>query len=322
MSALRFYNAASVIRLRILNGDADKHVTAVPALGMVRYQKDDGTMTDFPLANLSIDTGERVIRAALDAAMLQCQVLTISWQDDANPIPTISPDDIAIETYGNASALHPQIGATGLAMTLTSPERTAIANEIEAQIIDDTDSEKVLEAITNKIAAVNPSLGGLTLAAIAAAVRTDLDANSSRLSTAATNMTTLLGRVTGAVALAADWTSQRATKIDGIKTVTDTVPTTLASDLTALANAIAALDDAAAVEAAIAAMEIEPGLPLIGALQVLCAGIVALTTGAGTTTEAFKSLRNDGQPATKTRITSTNDGTNRTGVVLDLTAEV
>lgn len=58
---------------------------------------------------------------------------------------------------------------TGFA--LTSGERTSIANEVEAQIIDDTDSEKVLQAITDKIAAVNPSLSGLTLGAIAAAVR-------------------------------------------------------------------------------------------------------------------------------------------------------
>lgn len=58
---------------------------------------------------------------------------------------------------------------TGFA--LTSGERTSIANEVEAQIIDETDSEKVLTAITDKIASVNPSLGALTLAAIASAVR-------------------------------------------------------------------------------------------------------------------------------------------------------
>lgn len=57
---------------------------------------------------------------------------------------------------------------TGFA--LTAGERTAIANEVEAQIIDETDSEKVLAAITDKIAAVNPDLGGLTVAAIASAV--------------------------------------------------------------------------------------------------------------------------------------------------------
>lgn len=67
---------------------------------------------------------------------------------------------------------------------LTSGERTAIANEVEAQIIDDTDSEKVLEAITDKIAAVNPDLGGLTVAAIASQVRTELATELARIDVA------------------------------------------------------------------------------------------------------------------------------------------
>jgi hypothetical protein len=58
--------------------------------------------------------------------------------------------------------------------SLTAGERTAIANEVEAQIIDDTDSEKVLQAIIDKIAAANPSLDDLTLGAISSAVRTEL----------------------------------------------------------------------------------------------------------------------------------------------------
>lgn len=74
--------------------------------------------------------------------------------------------------------------ATGAAMTLTSGERTAIANEVEAQIIDDTDSEKVLQAITDKIASVNPSLSGLTLAAIASQVRTELATELARIDAA------------------------------------------------------------------------------------------------------------------------------------------
>jgi len=67
---------------------------------------------------------------------------------------------------------------------LTSGERTAIANEVEAQIIDETDSEKVLTAITDKIASVNPSLSGLTLAAIASQVRTELTTELARIDVA------------------------------------------------------------------------------------------------------------------------------------------
>lgn len=58
----------------------------------------------------------------------------------------------------------------GEAMTLTTGERDAIAVRVESHIIDETDSEQVLKAITDKIAAVNPTLGDLSLAAIASAV--------------------------------------------------------------------------------------------------------------------------------------------------------
>jgi hypothetical protein len=74
---------------------------------------------------------------------------------------------------------------------LTSGERTSIANEVEAQIIDDTDSEKVLTAITDKIASVNPDLSGLTLSAIASSVWS----NGTRLLTAGTNI--VLAKGTG-----------------------------------------------------------------------------------------------------------------------------
>lgn len=75
--------------------------------------------------------------------------------------------------------------AAGTQMDLVSaPNATAllaIANKVEAEIIDETDSERVLSAITDKIASVNPSLGGLTLAAIATANRVEMDSNSTKL---------------------------------------------------------------------------------------------------------------------------------------------
>lgn len=75
--------------------------------------------------------------------------------------------------------------AAGTQMDLVSaPNATAllaIANKVEAEIIDETDSEKVLTAITDKIASVNPSLGDLTLSAIATANRVEMDSNSTKL---------------------------------------------------------------------------------------------------------------------------------------------
>lgn len=60
--------------------------------------------------------------------------------------------------------------APGDAMTLTTGERTAVANEVETQIINEGDPEKVIEAIVNAINAADPNLAGLTVSAIAQGV--------------------------------------------------------------------------------------------------------------------------------------------------------
>jgi hypothetical protein len=119
--------------------------------------------------------------------------------------------------------------AAGDAMALTTAERTAIANEIEAQIIDDTDSEKVLTAITNKIASVNPSLDDLTLAGIATAVRTELALE--------------LGRIDAAISsrlAAAGYTAPDNLSVTAIKAKTDNLPADPA-DESLLEAAIAAI---------------------------------------------------------------------------------
>lgn len=66
-------------------------------------------------------------------------------------------------------------------VALTGAERTAVANEVESQIISETDSERVLQAIVDKIAAVNPSLDDLTLGGIASAVRSELEVELTRI---------------------------------------------------------------------------------------------------------------------------------------------
>lgn len=83
----------------------------------------------------------------------------------------------------------------GNAMTLTSGERTATAAAIEAAIINDTDGEAVLTAITDKIAAVDPDLGGLSVGAIASAASAAVWAAASRTLTAGTNI--VLAKGTG-----------------------------------------------------------------------------------------------------------------------------
>lgn len=114
------------------------------------------------------------VSADVAAVKLQTGAIETDTQDIQNRLPA------ALTGAGNLKA-DAQVVSDKTDYALTSGERTAIANEVEAQIIDDTDSEKVLTAITDKIASVNPSLDDLTLAGIASAVRSALAVELARI---------------------------------------------------------------------------------------------------------------------------------------------
>lgn len=105
------------------------------------------------------------LTAAYDAAKVAAS------QTSVNAIPTtpLLTSDARL-SHLDADISSRSTLAAGAAMALTTDERGAVAVQVEAHIINDTDSEQVLKAITDKIAAANPSLAGLTLAAIASAV--------------------------------------------------------------------------------------------------------------------------------------------------------
>lgn len=109
---------------------------------------------------------------------------------------------------------------------------TAIANKVEAEIIDETDNEKVLTAITDKIASVNPSLSGLTLSAIAASVRDVsnstpaagslgevLNAAAASAAAAATSADTAATEATTAAEALTDGTSGNAALLNAVNAV-------------------------------------------------------------------------------------------------------
>lgn len=146
---------------------------------------------------------------------------------------------------------------------------TAIANKVESEIIDETDSEKVLTAITDKIAAVNPSLAGLTLSAIAASVRdvsnaspapgsfgATLNTAAASAAAAATDASTAATEATAAAAALTDGTSGNAalrTAIDaGPDATAAAVLVTPAQKLvTNLDGSVNATIDTAAIAAAV-----------------------------------------------------------------------
>lgn len=143
--------------------------------------------------------------------------------------------------YALTSAYDPAKTAAqaGDAMTLTTGERTAVANEVEAQIIDETDSEKVLTAITDKIASVNPSLGSLTLAAIATQVRTELTTELTRIDAAISSRSTYAGGDTsGVTTLLARLTAIRAGLLDNLDAAVSSRGTGTALDAAGVRSAV------------------------------------------------------------------------------------
>lgn len=132
----------------------------------------------------------------------------------------------------------------------------AVANKVEAEIIDETDSEKVLTAITNKIAAVNPDLSGLTLLAIASAVRTNLAAElanidakiSTRSSHSAADVKTAIEAAGSSIAsILADTNEVQGELANGgrldllIDAILEDTGTTLPASLTSIVSTIAAI---------------------------------------------------------------------------------
>jgi hypothetical protein len=207
-------------------------------------------------------------------------------------------------------------------VSLTSGERGAIATQVEAQIMDEGDSRAVLQAIVDKINAADPNLSGLTLAAIAQAVR---DVNNT--APAANSLGAAL------VALQADTddiqtrlpaalTAGGNIKADALK-LNGATPNNLAAGaaMTLAADSMnaAALATDAVAEIANGLLDladgVETGFPLRKVLRGLAAAYLGKLSGAGTGTEVMRNLGD-----TKAVITATVDTLgNRTVVVLDLT---
>lgn len=202
-------------------------------------------------------------------------------------------DNLVDAIKAKTDAIPANPAAVGSAMALSTAERSSVALAVEQAIINDTDSAAVLTAITNKIAEVNPSLSGLTLAAIATQVRAELALELGRIDVAVTSrlastsyttpptkefiaqqvrteLATELGRIDAAV------TSRLAP--DGLSAVTNLIGTPVASvsaDIAALALALGSLDTAHldALLTAVAAIKLKTDL--LGGLTLEVTGPVA-----------------------------------------------
>lgn len=197
--------------------------------------------------------------------------------------------------------------AVGSAMTLTAGERTAIANEVESQIINEADAERVLTAITDKIASVNPSLDDLTLAGIASAVRTELGTELARIDAAISSRLATSG-----------YTAPANADVAAIKAKTDNLPSDPA-DQSILASLIAGLPAAPSVTDIINALKasvFDGLLTFEDSIRLYNAILFGKLDGGGTGILKFR------DPAdTKDRVTAVVDLNNgdRDDITLDLT---
>lgn len=143
-------------------------------------------------------------KAVVDAAIADAELATADKQPDIKPV---------VDSAGNTSSKLANVAHGGIAATITLetaivadasklggktvtvsengttfpavvPTKEAIASQVETQVISETDGNLVLKAITDKIASVNPSLSGLTLAAIASQIRTELAVELARMDAA------------------------------------------------------------------------------------------------------------------------------------------
>ncbi len=163
------------------------------SLGTGLTVNDITTKTGYSLVNGSIVTATfgtcdftATMKTSIGIAVAASAVASVTGNVGGNVVGSVASvvAGVTVATNNDKTGYTASTVSDKTGYALTSGERTSIANEVEAQIIDETDSEKVLTAITDKIAAVNPSLGGLTLAAIASSVW----ANAARTLTAGTNI--------------------------------------------------------------------------------------------------------------------------------------
>lgn len=114
-------------------------------------------------------TAVGVIQSGLATLSKMLKYFQLMFRKDAAIKSDNSTEFAAINADGGSGA-----GSYDNVTDSVQALRDDLPVEVEQHIINETDGEAVLTAITNKIASVNPDLSGLTLEAIADAVRTEL----------------------------------------------------------------------------------------------------------------------------------------------------
>jgi len=107
----------------------------------------------------------------LGALLLHASAAGADPVDQEWQVVAYNPGDAAGLGLTRLDAAMSSRAATGAAMTLTGGERTSIAAAVEAALLNEGDGSAVQQALVDKINATDTNLAGLTLSAIAQAVR-------------------------------------------------------------------------------------------------------------------------------------------------------
>lgn len=284
MSELRGYGTAGVHSTILLTAESrNAQVNPTLAAGDVQVSLDDGAFANITTLPQVLPAGGTKVKISISAAELSCQRLMIRFKDVAGA--EWEEQTLLIETYGNASAMHPNIGlaystpltaqqtrnAMALASTAGAPASDSIDDKLDDLKTQITPIGTDIDTIDARTDSINTTVTNTNI------VVTNMSSTVSNIDTNVavinTNVNTLgvdvgivddkvdvidveVGVINGKVDSIQTDTNSIESKVDIIDTVADSIKV----DTTQILVDIAALDFSAlqtAIDdlAAIAALE-------------------------------------------------------------------
>lgn len=242
MSELRKYaTAAELSTILITAGSRNAQVNPTLASGDVQVSLDDAAFTNITTLPSVLPAGGVKVKISLSAAELTCQRLMIRFVDAAGA--EWEEQTIVVETYGHASALHPNIAVNPVlsaqetrdAMALDTTVGTPAAGSIDDQLL--TIDGKV-DSIQSDVTTIDGKVDSIQ--SDVTTIDGKVDSIQTDVTTISTNVTIIDGKVDS---IQSDVTAIGilATAIDGKVDSIQTDTTQIIADIAALA-AVAALE--------------------------------------------------------------------------------
>lgn len=173
------YKAGQGYRGDVLTRDSDGVSTAAdstPTAVMYRNGVPDGSAA---VTVAQVSGGLYTLTATIPGGYAAGDVVTVKVAATVGGLTTEDLDTFRLVAVDAADAAAFGLGrldaAVGSRLATSGytapPSAAAVATQVETQILDEGDSRAVLQALVDKINAADPDLSGLTLSAIAQAVR-------------------------------------------------------------------------------------------------------------------------------------------------------